>query len=85
MGEIICKCQRAKNAQGENNHEMLVCKILESCVFFHDQNFENAVPDLPSSILDLILWKLHKRLTTLSRYKLYPDRINIIYPLQKSD
>lgn len=55
MGEIICKCQRAKNAQGENNHEMLVCKIHESCVFFHDQNFENAVPDLPSSILDLIL------------------------------
>lgn len=38
---------------------MLVYKINESCGFFHDQSFENAKPNLPSSILYLILWKLH--------------------------
>lgn len=36
---------------------MLAYKIHESCVFFHDQSFENAVPNLLPSILDLILWK----------------------------
>lgn len=30
----------------------------ESCVFFHDQSFENAVPNLPPSILYLIFMKI---------------------------
>lgn len=54
LGEIICKYKRAKNAQDKNNLEMLAYNIHESCVFFHDQNFENAVPSLPPSILYLI-------------------------------
>lgn len=36
LSEIICKCKRVKNVQGENNYEMLVYKMYEFCVFFYD-------------------------------------------------